>query len=141
LLEAVWFAKIAQYMQFAVVKFSGKQYFLTPNAKFTLEGEVGKENENFVLSDVLMVGEGENVQIGQPLVEGLKVTAKVLTVGKGDKVLVTKFKAKSRFRRKVGFRPLQSVLQVVSIGDSRVTEEKAPVKKAVTSKAKKTAKN
>ena len=51
-----------------------------------------------------MVGEGADVAIGQPLVAGAKVVADVVMHGKGDKIIVFKYKPKTRYRRKIGHR-------------------------------------
>ena len=66
-----------------------------------LNAEAGSE---VVLDEVLTVVNDADVKIGQPVVEGAKVTAKVVEQGKGEKILVFKYKAKSNYRKRQGHR-------------------------------------
>jgi large subunit ribosomal protein L21 len=67
------------------------------------------------LARVLMLGDGDNVTIGQPLVEGARVMATVKQNGRGKKIIVFKYKAKVRYRRKNGHRQLQTTLSIDKI--------------------------
>jgi len=62
------------------------------------------EGQRLELSDVLLVGNGEATAIGSPTVAGAKVVAEVLAHGRADKVLAFKYKAKTRYRKKIGHR-------------------------------------
>lgn len=129
-------------MNFAVVRLAGKQHLVTDNARITVDGDLGKADEVVSLSEVLLLGSDAGVQIGTPLVSGAKLSAKIVSAGKGDKVAVRKFKAKSRYRRHVGFRPTETVLQVIAFGDVKEakTESKAPKAEATKPAAKKAVK-
>ncbi len=127
-------------MQFAVVRFAGKQFLVSPDSKFLVNGTWGVENEEITLSEVLLLSNDANVQVGTPLLPGESVVAKVLSTGKGDKIMVSKFKAKSRYRRTVGFRPQLTTLQVVSLGGATKSAIKSVPKKAPAPRAKKTTK-
>ena len=90
----------------AIIKTGGKQYKVAEGDKLLIEKldfEVGKE---FDFEEVLMVGNGsaETTKIGQPLIEGAKVTAKVLEQGKAAKKIVFKFTHKTRYKKKKGHR-------------------------------------
>ena len=56
--------------------------------------------------DALLVGDGESVKVGAPIVDGVKVKAKVDSVVKGKKIIVYKFKPKKNYRKKTGHRPV-----------------------------------
>ena len=61
---------------------------------------------------ILLVRNDEDIFIGNPIVPGASVTGKITGKGKGKKITVAKFKAKVRYRRKMGFRPLQTTLVI-----------------------------
>ena len=111
-------------MDFAVIKFAGKQYLIKTGDIIEVEGllEVGKKP--LETSDVLLISQNEALTIGAPLVAGAKVTAEVISAGKGEKIRVMKFKAKSRYRRVMGFRPLISKLKILSISKPKVKKTK-----------------
>ena len=67
------------------------------------------------LGRVLMLGDGENVTVGKPLIEGARVLATVKENGRGDKIIVFKYKAKVRYRRKNGHRQLFTTLSIDKI--------------------------
>jgi large subunit ribosomal protein L21 len=67
------------------------------------------------LNEVLLVAQDDHVLVGQPMVEGAKVVAKVLEQGKGDKIIVFKYKPKVRYRRKRGHRQLYTRLAIEQI--------------------------
>jgi hypothetical protein len=80
--------------------------------------------------------------LGTPLLLGKSVTAEIETTGKGEKIRVAKFKAKSRYRKVMGFRPLITTLRILSLGEA-VTKSAPKVEKEVASPktpAKKTVK-
>jgi large subunit ribosomal protein L21 len=77
---------------------------------------------------VLLIADGENVTVGKPYVDGARVMATVKKNGKGDKIIVFKYKAKVRYRRKKGHRQLLTSLNIDKILPPGVEEEK-PVKK------------
>ena len=100
---------------YAVVKTGGKQYKVavgqTVDVEF-LDSEVG---DTVALDQVLMVSDGENVQVGQPFVEGAKVSAEVVEHGKGKKVVIFKYRPKQRYRRKRGHRQMYTRLEIKDI--------------------------
>jgi len=64
---------------------------------------------------VLLIGDGNNVTVGKPFVDGARVMATVKKNGKGDKIIVFKYKAKVRYRRKTGHRQLFTSLNIDKI--------------------------
>lgn len=100
---------------FAVVGIAGKQYKVTPGQRLVVQKLPDKVGKTVTLTDVKLFSDGKKTKIGRPTVAGAKVTAKVLTQGKGEKIDVRRFKAKVRERRHVGFRPLVTTLEIVDI--------------------------
>jgi large subunit ribosomal protein L21 len=92
-------------MDIAVVKTGGKQYVISKGTVLTIETIPGvKEGDSLTLDSVLLTDDGKAVKVGAPTVSGAKVTAKVLEAGKGDKVVVVRYKQKSRYHKKRGHR-------------------------------------
>lgn len=87
-----------------MIKTGGKQYLVTAGQKVKIEKLDAKEGDNFVFEQVLLAGEGQKVEIGNPIVKGAKVEAKVLRQGRGEKIIVFKYHAKTRYRKKKGHR-------------------------------------
>lgn len=99
---------------FAVVQTGGKQYNVTENDVLKVEklnGEVGSK----VKLDVLLVSDGDKTVAGSPIVEKAEVVAEVLAHGKGDKVVVFKYKPKKNVRSKQGHRQPWTEIKIVSI--------------------------
>lgn len=101
-------------MGYAVIKTGGKQYRVQQGDKIDVEKlalEVGSETT----FDVLLIGEGSSVTIGQPLVAGASVTAKVVEQHRGEKGVAFKFKRRKGFHKKIGFRRHLTKLQITGI--------------------------
>jgi large subunit ribosomal protein L21 len=102
-------------MTFAVIKTGGKQYKVTEGDVLDIEllettgGEV-------TFDEVLLISDGDKVTVGQPMVSGAKVAAKVLIEeGKGEKKMVFRYKAKVRRRKKKGHRQPFTQVQITKI--------------------------
>ena len=118
---------------FAVVKTGGKQYKVAPNDVIKVEKLSGDAGSSVDLADVLMLGEGEDLTVGAPTVEGAVVRAEVLEQTKGDKVVVFKKKRRQGYRRTRGHRQELTVLRVTDIladGTKKAAPKKAAAKKA-----------
>jgi large subunit ribosomal protein L21 len=101
---------------YAVVETGGKQYRVTPGEELRIEKVAGNKGDDFVFERVLMVGgEGTTTKVGSPLVEGAKVSAKVVHQGRAKKVLVFKYKKRKRYRIKTGHRQPFTLLKIDSI--------------------------
>ncbi|MFA5121119.1 50S ribosomal protein L21 [Zavarzinia sp.] len=99
---------------FAVIKTGGKQYKVAENDVISverLEGEAGAT----VALPVLLVGEGENVTVGAPVVAGATVTAEIVGQARGPKLIVFKKRRRQNSRRKNGHRQDLTVLKITSI--------------------------
>jgi len=89
---------------YAIIETGGKQYRVTEGDVLTIEKLEVAEGQTVDFDRVLTVVKEGDVVIGQPLVANAKVTAEVVAHGKGKKILVFKYKAKSNYRRRQGHR-------------------------------------
>ena len=99
----------------AVIETGGKQYLVSPKDKVVIEKLEAKVGETVTFDKVLLSADGDKINLGKPYVSGSKVTGKVLEQAKADKIVVFKYRAKSRYRRKQGHRQQQTVVQIESI--------------------------
>lgn len=99
---------------YAVVESGGKQYRVAVGDVIEVEKLDAAEGEEVVLDRVLVLG-GEAVKVGTPLIEGAKVTAKVLGSGKRRKILVFKYRPKKNYRRRYGHRQPYTKLEITKI--------------------------
>jgi len=99
----------------AIIKTGGKQYLVQPGDKIKVEKLDKKEGEEFSFLDVLLIEKGKKVEIGTPLLKDATVEAKVLSHGKGDKVIVYKYKSKKRESRKIGHRQPYTEVEITGI--------------------------
>lgn len=96
---------------FAVIQTGGKQYRVAKDDVIRVEKLAGKEGDNIVLDQVLMV----NDKVGAPLVSGAKVTAKVVAQARGEKIIVFKKRRRQNSRRKNGHRQDLTILRITDI--------------------------
>ena len=89
---------------FAVIETGGKQYRVNENDIIFVEKLEVNEGDTIVFDRVMALSTGESFEIGTPVVEGAKVTAKVLKNGKSKKIYVMKYKAKKNEKKKMGHR-------------------------------------
>lgn len=100
---------------FAVIETGGKQYKVSPGDRVRIDRIPGSVNDRVTFSDVLMVSDGTNVNVGQPKVSGAKVEAKILFQGRAQKVVIMKFKKRKDYFRKNGFRAHYTKVEIGSI--------------------------
>ena len=100
---------------YALVEAGGKQYKVTVGQTIDVERLVAEVGETIDLERVLMVVDGEAVKVGRPSVEEAKVSATVLDHGRGDKVIVFKYRPKQRYRVKRGHRQEYTRLRIDTI--------------------------
>ena len=100
---------------YAVFKTGGKQYRASTGDVIKVEKIEAEKGATVELDQVLMVGEGEDVKVGTPFLEGGKVTATVLDQGRGDKIKVIKFKRRKNYRRQMGHRQYFTQIEITGI--------------------------
>ncbi len=99
----------------AVIRTGGKQYLVSPGQKIKIEKLEKKEGSEITFNEVLLVEKNKHVEIGTPEVKGAKVIGKVLSQGKGKKVIVFKYKAKKRYKLKKGHRQAFTEVEIKAI--------------------------
>ena len=100
---------------FAVIKTGGKQYRVAPDDVIRIEKIEGAEGSRVQFANVLMVGEGSDVSIGAPSVDGATVTAEVLEQGRGKKTISFKKRRRQNSRRKQGHRQYLTTVSILEI--------------------------
>jgi large subunit ribosomal protein L21 len=103
-------------MAYAVIKTGGKQYRVQEGTTFDVE-KLDAEVDSEIKFDALLVGEGETVKIGAPLVDGASVTAKVVSQFRGPKGIAFKFKRRKGYHKTKGYRRCLTKLEITSIAD------------------------
>jgi large subunit ribosomal protein L21 len=89
---------------YAIIKTGGKQYKVSEGDEIIVEKLGLEEGEKVTFKEVFAIVDGEEVKIGQPKVEGAKVTGSVVKNGKGPKIRIFKYKHKTNYRRRMGHR-------------------------------------
>ena len=89
---------------YAIVQIGGKQYKVTAGQSLQVDLLSGDEGKSIEFDKVLLIADNEKIAVGAPTIAGAKVTAVIGISGKGNKVIVGKFKAKNRYKRKSGHR-------------------------------------
>ena len=100
---------------YAVFKTGGKQYRASEGDVITVEKIEAEKGATVELDQVLMVGEGEDVKVGTPFLDGGKVSAKVLDHGRHDKIMVLKFKRRKNYLKRMGHRQYFTQLEITGI--------------------------
>ena len=99
----------------AIIKTGGKQYLVEPGNKIKIEKIKEKEGKEVTFKGVLLVEKNKKLEVGTPLVKGAKVIGKVLSQGKGKKVVILKYKPKTRYKVKKGHRQPFTEVEITKI--------------------------
>jgi large subunit ribosomal protein L21 len=100
---------------YAVIKTGGKQYKVVAGERLKVEKLAGDVGAKIVIDKVLLVADGDTTTIGAPLVAGAKVNATVLSHGRGDKVMIFKFRRRKHYRKTQGHRQSFTEIQIDTI--------------------------
>ena len=100
---------------YAVVKTGGKQYRVVAGDKLKVEQIPADVGAEVILDQVLMVGEGESVRLGQPTVAGATVKATVVAHGRGEKVKIFKMRRRKHYQKHQGHRQGYTELKIDAI--------------------------
>lgn len=141
---------------FAVIKTGGKQYKVAKGDVLIVEKLDVTDGDTVVFDEVLMMGEGDNITVGSPRIDGAEVRAELLETRKGAKIIIFKKKRRKDYRRTKGHRQFETVVRVTDIlakgakpaakkaaakpAAKKVAAKKAPVKAAAKAAAKPAAK-
>jgi large subunit ribosomal protein L21 len=100
---------------YAVIRTGGKQYSVAVGNQVEVEKLDGDVGSTITLEDVLLVANGDNIQVGQPTVAGATVVAKITGQYRGNKIIVFRYRPKKRIRVRKGHRQYLTRLQIESI--------------------------
>jgi large subunit ribosomal protein L21 len=115
-------------MKYAIIKTGGKQYKVSEGDVLEVDRLKAEKDGKVIFDEVLLLVSDEGMKVGKPFLPGGKVEAKVIDNIKGDKIRVSKFKSKVRYRKTMGFRASLSKVMIEKIGGTK--EEKAAGKKS-----------
>ena len=100
---------------YAVIKTGGKQYRVSPGEEVKLEKLPGEIGDPIAFDKVMIVSDGENVQVGKPYLENTSVVGRVMRHGKSRKIIVFKYKKRKNYRKKRGHRQQFSTVRIEGI--------------------------
>lgn len=101
---------------YAIIRDRGMQYRVEKGQVLNIDLRDGIEpGSQIELNEVLLIGDGESVQVGTPLVSGATVKAEVLGVKKGEKIIVFRYRNKKRYRRRTGHRQHYTEIKISDI--------------------------
>jgi len=101
---------------YAVIKTGGKQYRVTPGDLVRVEKVDGNIGDEVSFEKVLMFSDGDNVNLGKPYLEDIKVNGRIASHGKNRKVVVFKYKKRKGYRRRKGHRQDFTLVKIEDIG-------------------------
>jgi len=100
---------------YAVIATGGKQYKVTQGETLRVEKLEGEEGSTIKLDNVLMVADGDKIEVGSPTLDKATVTAKITAHGRGDKIEIIKFRRRKHSRRQMGHRQSYTEIEVTEI--------------------------
>lgn len=111
---------------YAVIRSGGKQYRVEPDQVIEVDSLPAQVGSTVEITDVLMVEDNGDVLLGRPLLDGARVITEVVGHGRADKVAVFKYKAKTRYHRKLGHRQPYTRLAIrrILVGEEEPTKRR-----------------
>jgi large subunit ribosomal protein L21 len=100
---------------FAVIRTGGKQYLVSPGDKVKIEKLDKEEGKEITFTDVLLLEKNNKLEIGDPKVKGAKVIAKLIKQDKAKKIIILKYKPKTRYKKKTGHRQPFTEIEILKI--------------------------
>ena len=116
---------------YAVIETGGKQYRVQEGDVITIEKLNVAAGDDITFDRVLLLNDGEKVQVGTPIVEAAKVFGSVVENGKGEKVIIFKYKSKKDYRKKQGHRQPYTMVKIESLSADGKPAPKKVVEKPV----------
>lgn len=99
----------------AIIETGGKQYLVAPGSKIQVEKLEGEAGSTVVFDKVLFASEGADINVGKPFIPTKTVEGKILSQGRGDKIHILKYKAKSKYRVKQGHRQSFTEVEITRV--------------------------
>jgi large subunit ribosomal protein L21 len=100
---------------YAVIKTGGKQYRIQVGEKLKVEQIEAQNGSELILDQVLMIADGDNISMGNPLVDGATVSATVLGQGRHDKIRIFKMRRRKHYQKHQGHRQNYTEIQIIGI--------------------------
>jgi large subunit ribosomal protein L21 len=100
---------------FAVIQTGGKQYLVSKGDKVQVEKLEGVKGDKITFDKVLFTADGAKYTVGKPYISGGAVEATIVKQGRGKKIEILKYKAKSKYRRKAGHRQSYTEVEIAKI--------------------------
>lgn len=100
---------------YAIIRTGGKQYQVAAGDQLRVEKLAGEVGDTIEIDDILLVADGDDVKIGQPVVDGAKVSAQIVEQGKDKKIIVFKKKKRKGYKLRKGHRQPYTALQIKEI--------------------------
>ena len=122
---------------FAIVNIAGKQYRVAEGDQIKVASLGTEAGKKIKFDQVLLMKDGKNIRIGEPIVKDVSISGTVLDNGRERKVIVFKKKRRKGYKRKNGHRQSFSLIQIDEIKTSALKKKAVPKKKAVKPKKKK----
>lgn len=113
---------------YAIIETGGKQYKVQNGDRIRVEKLNVTDGEAVVFDRVLVAGEGADIKVGTPYLDGLTVEGKAIESGKGKKVVIFKYKAKKDYRKKQGHRQPYTLVEITAVAGEKTVQEKEAVK-------------
>lgn len=111
-------------MKYAIISHGGKQYHVEEGDTILIDKFDQEIKSDLTFASVLLFRDEETIAIGHPYVNGVHVEAQLVEQVKGEKIRVSKFKAKVRYRKTIGFRPLYTKVLIKKIKTSDTPKKK-----------------
>ena len=121
---------------YAVIKTGGKQYRVEEGEFLRVEKLDAEAGDKVELAEVLMLVDGDDVQVGAPMIDGAVVSATVREQGRGEKVKIIKFRRRKHYRRQAGHRQSYTEILIDSISAAGAKKKPAAKKAAAPAKVK-----
>lgn len=99
----------------AIIQTGGKQYLVSKGDKIQVEKLAGEKGGAITFDKVLLVGDDKKHSLGKPFIDGATVEGKILKQGRGEKIVILKYKAKSKYRRKQGHRQAYTEVEITKV--------------------------
>lgn len=125
---------------YAIIETGGKQYKVQAGDQIRVEKLNVADGEAVVFDKVLAAGEGADIKIGAPYLEGVTVEGTAVESGKGDKVIIFKYKAKKDYRKKQGHRQPYTLVEITSVAGEKAVKKEEPAAAEAPAEAKAEAK-
>jgi len=113
---------------YAIVEIAGHQYKVRKDQQIYVNRMAGNEGDTMSFDKVLLTDDNGSIEVGAPVIDGIKVDAKIVSHLKADKVIVFKKKRRKGYRKKNGHRQAISLIEITGIGKGGSSKKAAPKK-------------